>query len=202
MSPAMRKAFPFSTLAMLLALTAGLACKTETAPTAQIKNGDSVKVVSANRGHELVLEKGGRQATVRLVGIYTFPVSVLEKNDISVHAALSKGFVERELKGRTVTLVLEREEQDPHGRYLGFIEEGGRDFNLRLLETGNAILYTEFPFRREPAYAKADAEARKWVRGMWGGSSARKRIAALRETWAAVRLSENEVPVIDPLLQE
>ncbi len=182
-------------------LVSSIACKDESGPVAQLASGDLVHVVSANRGHEVVVEKGGELATVRLVGIYTFPISVMEKNEITVYARNAKGFVERELKGRTVNIILERQEPDPRGRYLGFIEEQGRDFNQRLIETGNAVLYTEFPFSREPAYAKADAEARKWVRGMWGGAASRKRLEALRRTWASVRLHETGVPVIDPLMQ-
>lgn len=189
-------------LALSLAFLTSTACETHKPPAIDIDSGDLVRVVGAKRGHELVVEKQGIRATVRLVGIYTFVASINEKNDISVYAQASKDFVERELQGKTVTLVLEREEPDKRGRYLGFIEVDGADFNARMIDAGHAVLYTEFPFSREAAYFAAEVEPRKNVRGMWGGRSSAKRVKALRSTWAAVRRNKFGSPVKDPLLQD
>ncbi|MEE8410113.1 MAG: thermonuclease family protein [Myxococcota bacterium] len=191
-----------SSFTLWIAVSLGIACETQKSTAVDIDNGDLVTVVRANRGHELVVEKHGIQATLRLVGIYTFAASVNEKNDITVYANLSKDFVEKELQGKTVTLILEREALDKRGRYLGFIEVDGIDFNERMIEVGHAVLYTEYPFSREAAYIAAEAEPRKNGRGMWGGRASSKRVKALRTTWAAVRRNSFGSPVKDPLLHE
>lgn len=186
---------------LLLAVALSQACEGKKLPAVEIASGETVKFVRANRGHELVLEKNGIEATVRLVGIYTFASSINEKSDISVYAKSSKDWVQKELGGKRVTLVLERKEPDRRGRYLGFIELGGEDINRKMIRVGHAVLYTEFPFSREVEYTTADTDARKSVRGMWGGTASIKRLGALRRTWAAVRRSKFDSSVNDPLLQ-
>lgn len=190
-------------LLLMSALFPSVACDTKPpVPAVDIDSGDIVKVVGANRGHELVVEKHGIKATLRLVGIYTFAASINEKSDISVYANLSKDFALKELMGKDVTLVLEREQPDKRGRYLGFIEVDGKDFNQRLIEEGQAVIYTEYPFSREAAYFKAEAAPRKSRRGMWSGKHSYKRLKALRNTWASVRRNTFGSPVKDPVLHD
>ena len=183
-----------------LAAACALACKPE-APPVEIDSGDRVEVVRAtNRAHELIVSKGGDQATVRLVGIYTFSTWPREKTDVAEHARAAIDFVAREAAGRPAALVLIRKELDPRGRYLGFIEIGGADLGRRLIEEGLAAVYTEYPFEREQTYMAAEVGPRSGQRGIWGGRAASKRLSALRRTWAAVRLRTFDDRVNDPLL--
>jgi len=186
--------------AACVAVVGALGC-TPKAPPADINSGDEVQVVRATtRGHELVVTKGGKQATVRLVGIYTFSTWPREKTDVSTFAQSAIDFVTREVANRPARLILIRKELDPRGRYLGFLEMGDTDLGQRLIEEGLAAVYTEYPFTREQAYMAAEIKPRSEKHGVWSGRVAAKRLSALRQTWASVRLREFDNQVNDPLL--
>jgi len=185
----------------MLAFACALGCDGKTLPAIQLSDGDQVRVVGANRGHELIMQKDGKDAVLRMVGIYTFPISVHEKPAIAGHAKASRDFAVEELKGKDVTLRLELKNTDPRGRYLGFIEVGGVDFNLTMVAQGQAALYTEYPFSREQAYTTAEDGPRKARTGMWKGDTALKRLKALRGTWKSVREGKTGKPFSDPLLK-
>jgi endonuclease YncB( thermonuclease family) len=183
-----------------LAVVGALGC-TPKAPPADINSGDEVQVVRATtRGHELVVTKGGKKATVRLVGIYTFSTWPREKTDVTTFAQAAIDFVTNEVGGRPAKLVLIRKELDPRGRYLGFLEMNGADLGQRLIEEGLAAVYTEYPFDREEPYMAAETKPRSTKQGIWSGRVAAKRLSALRQTWASVRLREFNNQVSDPLL--
>lgn len=188
-------------LAVGVALLALHACSPK-GPGVAINSGEVVTVVRANRGHELVVAKDGKTATVRLVGIYTFPIWPHEKTDISVYARAATEYLDSHVKDRNVQLILERPEPDPRARYLGFIVLDGVDINQKLIEEGHAAVYTEFPFSREAAYMAAEKAPRLEPRGLWAGHHAARRITALRDTWAAVRARKHSEKVVDPLLVE
>jgi endonuclease YncB( thermonuclease family) len=175
----------------------------EKPPPVPIDSGDQVQVIRATtRAHELIVAKDGKQATVRLVGIYTFSVWPREESDVSTTASLAVKRVAGEAGGRTARLELIRKELDPRGRYLGYIEVDGVDLGQRLIEEGLAAVYTEFPFSREAPYFAAERKPRTGKVGLWAGRVAAQRVAALRDTWASVRLREFDSKVADPLLAE
>lgn len=176
-----------------------LACHKE-AYTAKLVTGDEVQLARAVKGHELVVQKNAELARIRLVGIYTFDPKVVEKNDVTVWANNAVGFMKARMENRPVRIVLEREEVDRRGRYLGFVEVDGVDLGQQLVEQGHAAVYTEFPFSREADYLTAEATAREGVRGLWGGTAAARRLRALRATWSTMRERGFASRPNDPLL--
>ncbi len=166
---------------------------------AVLATGDSVQLVRAVKGHELVVEKQGQTAKIRLVGIYTFDPQVQEQSDITRYGKRAVDFVQTKTQGVPLRVVLERQAPDPRGRYLGFVELAGVDLGRRLIDEGYAAIYTEYPFSREANYFAAEASAREVGRGLWGGGAARKRVRALRETWASVRARAGSGAISDPL---
>jgi endonuclease YncB( thermonuclease family) len=184
---------------LLCCLVVVASCKTEVYD-ARLATGDAVRFVRAIKGNDVVVEKNGKRARVRLVGVYSFDPNVSEKKDI---LALARGGVDaiaKLTKDQEVGVVLERQELDPKGRHLGFLEVGGSDVGRTMIEQGSAAAYTEYPFSREADYLATETSARSESRGMWSGPVASKRLRALRETWSSVRARSFGSPPADPLL--
>src|SRR5690606_12711800 len=93
----------------------------------------------------------------------------------------------------------ERQELDPRGRHLGFLELNGQDLGLQLIAAGELGVYTEYPFSRETQYLAVEQQARAEQRGLWAASAVHGRLLALRRTWAAVR-GRGGAPPADQLL--
>jgi endonuclease YncB( thermonuclease family) len=183
--------------AVLLTLSA---CRREEY-TARLATGDAITFVRAIKGNDVVVAKGAGLARIRLVGVYTFDPNVAEKNDIIVWAQRAAEMMSSRARSASLRVVLEREELDPRGRHLGFLEADGVDLGKLLVEEGQASVYTEYPFSRETDYLAAETRAREGVRGLWGGTSATKRIRALRDTWSTVRERKFGAAPNDPLLR-
>lgn len=175
------------------------ACTSKT-QRADLADGDTVTFVKANRGHEIVLEKDGARATLRLVGVYTFDPRVPNSAEIQSLAESAVDFLESRYQGERLTLQLERAALDPRGRYLGFLHAGEQDINVQMLSAGQAAVYTEFPFSREETYFQAERPARTSQKGIWRRPRSRERIAALRTTWAAVHARRVGSAPPDPLM--
>lgn len=189
-----------SRVALIVLLAALVSCR-DSYYQAKLADGDTVTLVRAVKGHELIVRKDGQAAKIRLVGIYTFDATVQEKNDITGFGRLAVDFVSSKAQGAALKISLERPDPDPRGRYLGFVDVAGADLGALLVQEGYAAVYTEYPFSREANYFAAENPARAGVRGVWGGTAARKRLRALRETWAAVRAREGRGIVADPLAE-
>lgn len=71
-------------------------------------------------------------------------------------------------KGRSVTLQLDRQQYDRHGRLLAYVMlPDGRLLNRLLLEEGLAVVYRRFDFAWKDDFLKAEAEARQAGVGLW-----------------------------------
>lgn len=174
------------------------ACRNEQ-HAAQLATGDAVQLVRAVKGHELIVQKLGQTAKIRLVGIYTFDPLVQEQSDITNYGKRAVDFVQTKTQGVPLRVVLERQAPDPRGRYLGFVELEGGDLGRRLIDEGYAAAYTEYPFSREADYFATETSARERERGLWSSGATRKRVRALRETWASVRARAGSGAISDPL---
>ncbi|MDT8440243.1 MAG: thermonuclease family protein [Desulfuromonadales bacterium] len=71
-------------------------------------------------------------------------------------------------KGKSVTLQLDRQPYDRHGRLLAYVVlPDGRLLNRLLLEEGLAVVYRRFDFARKDDFLEAEAEARQAGVGLW-----------------------------------
>jgi endonuclease YncB( thermonuclease family) len=178
----------------------GVGCARSSSGPAELKDGDLVKVKAIVKGDEVTVENGGHETRVRLVGVHAFsPVLA----DPQVHA-LSAGAVsalEEWVLGKQVKLTLDHTPKDPSGRYLGYLDLGGTDINKRLVETGWAVVYTEFPFDREQAYLVAESSARSAGRNVWALRPAADLVRGLRRQWLTVRHGDGKPALADALLQ-
>lgn len=72
------------------------------------------------------------------------------------------------VKGQLVTLSLDREPRDRHGRLLAYIHlPDGRLLNQVLLEQGLAAVYRRFDFDQKESFLAAESLARQGGRGLW-----------------------------------
>jgi endonuclease YncB( thermonuclease family) len=165
----------------------------------EIKDGDMIKVAVILNGDEVLVEKNGRRADVRMLGIHAFD-PVVNEFEITAFGRASVGFLERWALNKEVTIVFDHPIKDSHGRYLGYLERDGVDLNQRMVEEGIAMAYTEYDFAREASYLSTELLARQAARGIWGSPKTKTRTLALRKNWAGARFERTGMASLDPLL--
>ncbi|GAB3519549.1 thermonuclease family protein [Arthrobacter monumenti] len=129
-------------------------------PVLRVVDGDTVHV-----GYR------GEDTSVRIIGIDTPEVVHPSVAEECGGLIASKNAVQL-LEGRMVRLVFDPSQgrTDKYGRTLAYIElPGGGDYGKIMLERGLAVEYTyDTPYKRRPAYLKAEAQARAGASGTWG----------------------------------
>jgi micrococcal nuclease len=127
-----------------------------------------VSVVRVVDGDTLHARRGGRDVTVRLIGIDT-PEVDWYGGEAECFGARAGRFAVRLLDGRRVRLELARERLDPYGRTLAYLYlPDGRMVNVVLVRRGFARV-TIFPpnDRHEDRLRRAEAAARGEAAGLW-----------------------------------
>jgi micrococcal nuclease len=130
---------------------------------------DKVRVVSVHDGDDITVSIDGRSEKVRLVGIDT-PELQDERPEYREAAEAAREFVRAALKGKTVTLEVDRRQGDRDGyaRLLRYVILGdGTNFNEELVRKGYARVYNRFAFTLKPEFKKAEAEAKDERLGIW-----------------------------------
>ena len=127
-------------------------------------------------GDTIQVELGGRETTIRLIGVDTPELG--DRHDRSAppqpFAREAADFTRRTLKGQRVRLEFEPADRlDKYGRTLAYVFLGdGRFFNRELLRGGYARAYTRFSFRYRDQFRADEAAARQAQRGLWAASAA------------------------------
>ncbi len=114
---------------------------------------------------------GGQVRRVRLIGVDT-PERGDRNEDNRFWAEMATRFAVQNLLDKTVRLIPDREAEDKYGRLLAFVSvEGAGIFNEKIIREGYSAAYLRFPFRRDyrEAFRRAEAEARRAGKGIWGG---------------------------------
>lgn len=179
----------------------GAACEPADAPKkeAELHSGDEVTATEVVKGDEIVVEKGGRSARVRLLGIHAFAEGAPD-DTITQLAQQSATFMKEAVVGKKVTIELGPSAKDVHGRYLGYVHRDGRDVNAQSLAEGFSVVYTEYGFERENAYLQAESAARLAKRNIWSSEGLGKVVQGLRKQWSEARRRRDGSGVSDPLL--
>jgi micrococcal nuclease len=139
---------------------------------ARVVDGDTVEVRYA----------GGREETVRLVGVDTpevrggtdpgefegVPDTDAGRACLATYGDRASAYAERRLDGRRVRLVSdpETDRRGSFGRLLAYVVVDGEQFNYALVREGYARLY-DTEFRERARYADAERAAREAKRGLW-----------------------------------
>jgi len=145
------------------------------------------------KADELVVEKGSERATVRMKGIHAFG-SINYDEGLKALGAQSKALVRDALVGKDIQVELGVPPKDEHGRYLGYVKLEGVDQNRRLIEIGQAVVYTEYAFEREADYKEAEKGARQAKSALWGRPDAVELIENLRGLWSETRQEMPSAP--------
>ena len=167
---------------------------------AEIVEGDPIKIVFILNGDEIVVQKDGRRARLRMLGIRSFD-PVVNEREITAFGDASVSFLEEWVLNKIVHVHFDAPIRDEHGRYLGYIQLENIDINRRMVTEGIAMVYTEYLTEREQEYLIAEVPARRTKRGVWGGHKATARITALRREWANLRKARGDEQPVDPLLE-
>lgn len=165
----------------------------------ELASGDLVQAVELRKADEIVVEKDGQRATVRLLGVVSFDEEINDPAAARWRAA-ARAFLEVSLLRKEATLTLGPAPNDQSGRFLGNLAVGGSDVGRSLIEQGLGVVYTEYAFEREAEYLRAEAEARQAGKGLWGDEKSARLIGKLREQWAQFRKKRSGEEVTDPLL--
>lgn len=182
-----------------LVLTFGLAaCSGGDSGPAVLKAGDVVTVVEVKKGDELEVDKDGKRARVRILGVHAFS-EVMTDAQVSALSAGSVSALGALVKGQPLTLSFDVTPQDDSGRYLAYVEAAGADVGQKLVEDGWAVVYTEYPFAREAAYLEVEKKARGAARNIWGLKPAADLVVGLRKQWGEARASKPGASLVDPL---
>jgi endonuclease YncB( thermonuclease family) len=168
---------------------------------AVIHDGDVVEVVMILNGDEIMVEKDGKRARVRMLGIHSFD-PVVNERQITAFGHASVNFLNSQILNEQVKLVFGAPIKDQRGRYLAYVHKGGTDINYLMVEEGIAMVYTEYQTDREAIYLSIELQAVRRGRGIWGGNKSAARIHALRHEWANARLNRTGHPPPDYLLED
>jgi micrococcal nuclease len=134
----------------------------------------TASVVRVVDGDTLIvrLESGERQR-VRVIGVDT-PEDVAPGQPVQCWSRKAAAFTKDALEGRSVTLVLGREERDHYGRTLAYVSRpDGFDLEVALLRGGYARTLEIAPNDdRADGYAALERTARRARVGLWGSCPA------------------------------
>ena len=127
-------------------------------------------VVRVVDGDTLVVRLGGREETVRLIGIDT-PESVDPRTPVQCFGREASARAKELLEGKQVQVETDpsQGERDQYGRLLAYVALAGGDLvNQRLIAEGFGHEYTfDRPYRHQAAFRAAERQAREQQRGLW-----------------------------------
>ena len=128
-------------------------------------------------GDTVVVSRGVRELTLRLIGIDT-PETVAPGEPVKCYGPQASAFAQQQLDGSRVTLEFDRSQGrlDRYGRTLAYLwrVESGPDvlFNQRALRAGFAREYTyDTDYAWQPLFRRAERAARSGGRGLWAADT-------------------------------
>ncbi len=126
-----------------------------------------VRVVEVTDGDTFHVLRGGREVTIRLIGIDTPEVGWYGGTPECYGAAAGR-FLRGRIDGRRVRLEFDRDRLDPYGRTLAYAHHRGQMLNVLLVRRGYArVTIIEPNHRYEGRLALAQRAARDEGAGLW-----------------------------------
>jgi micrococcal nuclease len=160
----------------VVVLAAVAACsETDGRPTGAAPSSSKTTVVRAVDGDTIRVEVGGKERSVRLIGIDT---PETHKPGVGVECGgpeAAASMAELAPAGAVARLTYDSSQDrvDRYGRLLAYVSVRGRSLQLEQLYAGNAMVYVYggHPFKRVDAFRRAEGVARDARRGVWGHCS-------------------------------
>lgn len=129
------------------------------------------RVVSASDGDTIVVDMGGAQERIRMIGVDT-PETHHPELPVQCFGEAAAKYTKDLLEGGAVRLEADTQStnRDRYQRLLRYVyTENGVLVNKRLIEDGYGFAYLGFPFDKSEEFRLAEQEARKGSKGLWGG---------------------------------
>ena len=158
-----------SALIVVLLIAAGQALWTQSG--GEIR-GERVIVSKIYDGDTIVVGRGWRRTTIRLIGVDT-PETVHPDKPVQFYGPEASDFTKRSLLGKWVRLEFDAPNRpggniDHYGRTLAYvITEDGKNFDLELVRLGYGRAYTRYPLKYMSEFKAAERSARAQGLGMW-----------------------------------
>lgn len=129
---------------------------------------ESYVVTRVVDGDTVILNIGGQEERVRLIGIDT-PESVHPDQEKNVeYGKIASDFTRSSLEGKKVKMELDVQERDQYGRILAYLYLDGQMFNKILLEEGHAKVSTYPPnVKYVDDFTALQQKAREEKKGVW-----------------------------------
>lgn len=147
------------------------------ASSSELDLENSFSVVRVVDGDTIVIMRGGRNETLRLIGINT-PETVDPRRPVECFGKEASAFASRVLSGAHVRVESDPSQgaKDKYGRTLAYIFlPDGTFFNLLLIREGYAYEYTyNEPYRYQKEFRDAEQIARVEGKGLWAEGACRE----------------------------
>ncbi len=139
-------------------------------PDKKLLSGALYRVVKVIDGDTVVIDYGGIDETVRMIGVDT-PETVHPSKPVQCFGMEASKKTKEWLEGREVYLVVDASqgERDKYGRLLGYIfRDDGLFINQSLISEGFAYEYTyNLPYKYQSEFQAAEDTARIEKHGLW-----------------------------------
>lgn len=133
--------------------------------------GEMVKALRATTGDTIVVERGGKEETIRLLGIVT-PDPTNKKIEVSKFGEWARVALGGIIQNQYVMIESDPKAPptDEQGARLAYVWKGGdkSSVNERMLLEGFGIVYKKIPFSFVEKYEGDVSKAKSWRKGLWG----------------------------------
>lgn len=164
-------------LILVLLLVAGVVYAFKTSPpklplfgsTSTNSQPGFFKVIESSDGDTIVVDMGGVQETIRLVGVDT-PETHHPDKPVQCFGQAASDFTAQLLSGKTVRLESDKQStnRDRYDRLLRYVyTESGELLNKKLITEGYGFAYTSFPFDKSAEFRETENQAKQSGAGLW-----------------------------------
>ena len=170
------RTYPKKSIAAILLVLAIAAGQTFWTYTGGDARSEDVVVTNVYDGDTIVVGRGWRRTTVRLIGVDT-PETARPDTPVQFYGPEAADFTRRSLEGTQVRLEFEAPDRaggsvDRYGRTLAYVTLGdAQNFNLELVRLGYGRVFGKYPFRYQAEFRKAERAAKEAGLGIWNKSA-------------------------------
>jgi micrococcal nuclease len=137
--------------------------------------GQEAQVVKVVDGDTVTVSIGGKNETIRIIGINT-PETVDPRKPVECFGQKASEKAKEQLNGKTVQLEADatQGERDKYNRLLRFVwlDNGANDFGAMMIQEGYAYEYTySTPYTYQTKYKELQKEAEQNKKGLWADNA-------------------------------
>ena len=162
----------FAACAVFLAaiLAAAFYTSSRATQTKPLERREVARVVRVIDGDTIIIDYHGTPTQVRFIGVNTPEIADSLKGS-ECYGDEAARHTKQLVEGKSVTIDTDglQGDRDRYGRLLRYVYVGDQQVNLTLLREGYAYDWTDrYPSVYQKQFHKAEAEAQKHKRGLWG----------------------------------